>query len=178
MKSKIMNFGGLEYEVFEDGKIIGCVSGKEIKQRLDIDGYPTFTYGSYKERKSMRVHRAMALTFLEKPEDADEIAYDVDHIDDNRQNNHISNLQYLTHVENVKKAYRNGGHDGKRAGELNGRATFTEDEVRKIRSMYDSGVKIMDIIKDFHPDFTYRQRKNIWSTFNHICKRNTWKNIK
>jgi len=172
-----MNFGGLEYEVFEDSTIIGLARGKVIKQRLDDDGYPTITYGKMNRRKSMRVHKVMALTFLEKPYDYNKVTYDVDHKDNNRQNNHISNLQYLTHVDNVKKSYECGNQDGARVGVLNGRATFTEKDVLLIREMYDNGMSIMNIIKMFHPDWTYEQRKSKWSTYNHICKRHTWNNL-
>ena len=47
------------------------------------------------------VHRMVAEVFLGPCPDG----YEVDHIDGNKQNNNLSNLQYLTKEENIRKGH-------------------------------------------------------------------------
>ncbi|PFA42012.1 NUMOD4 motif-containing HNH endonuclease [Bacillus thuringiensis] len=50
------------------------------------------------------VHRAVAETFLENPHNKPE----VNHIDGNPENNHLSNLEWVTKKENMNHAFDNG----------------------------------------------------------------------
>lgn len=53
---------------------------------------------------TVRVHVLIAETFLgPRP-----IGYDVEHIDTNKKNNRLDNLEYCTRSENVKRAYQKG----------------------------------------------------------------------
>ena len=51
------------------------------------------------------VHKIVANNFL-PPSPVTEDKWCVDHIDNDRLNNHVSNLQWLTHGENIKKSYK------------------------------------------------------------------------
>lgn len=44
------------------------------------------------------IHRMVAITFLDKPEEATE----VNHKDGNKKNNHLSNLEWVTRSENIR----------------------------------------------------------------------------
>lgn len=69
--------------------------------------------------------------------------YDVDHIDENHDNNDISNLQLLTKIENVKKTARiiisqplgpmPEERKEKYRGANNGQAKFTVEQIVEIR---------------------------------------------
>lgn len=50
------------------------------------------------------VHRLVAEAWLQ-PGLADLLTLEVDHIDNNKQNNHYTNLRFITHAENVKKSW-------------------------------------------------------------------------
>lgn len=88
---------GQAIDVTEDGRIFG--KRKELKQRLDSDGYPTVTVG-VKGRRGWKVHRLVALTYIPNPEYLET----VNHKDDNKLNNHYTNLEWCTRVRNVKLA--------------------------------------------------------------------------
>lgn len=54
--------------------------------------------------KRIRVHRLVAQTFISNPDNLS----DVNHIDGNKANNNLSNLEWVTHSDNIKKAYETG----------------------------------------------------------------------
>lgn len=169
MKEKIIELKGMDYTVREDGKIFGnhtCGRGKagrELKQRLNSDGYYCVTVGVNGNRTVMRVHRIIALAFIENPLNLPE----VDHIDNDRTNNHVSNLQWISSSDNKNKIPYDR-RSKPRQGEKNGRAILTEKEVLEIRELYKTGIKISDIAKRYNRGH---------STILNIVHRNTWKHI-
>lgn len=55
------------------------------------------------KRRSLYIHRLVAIYFLDAKTTK---RLEVNHIDGNTKNNSFSNLEWLTHSENVKEAYR------------------------------------------------------------------------
>lgn len=137
---------------------------QEIKQRINSDGYSVITAGTNKNRRQVGVHRLIALAFIPNPDNLPE----VDHIDNNRLNNHVSNLQWISHSDNVKKIPFEVGSQARR-GENNGRAKVTEKEVISIRKLFDENkFNISQLSRIFNIP---------WTTISHIVKRETWKHI-
>ena len=72
--------------------------GKDITLIPNSDGYLQFKLcrdGSY---KTVKVHQIVANTFILKPDDG---TYEVNHIDCNRSNNRVENLEWVTHKDNI-----------------------------------------------------------------------------
>lgn len=172
-------YNGVTYKVSNLGRVFG--KRGELKQRLNSDGYCQVTLGSGggtrkyrgKNRRVFRVHRLVAICFIPNPENLP----DVNHIDYDRTNNRVSNLEWLSHSENVRHSSKTGKYSESKVGINNGRATYTKEEVVSIREMYDSGMKVMDIVKVIHPNFVYKQRKNVWSKIDDIVKRKSFTNV-
>lgn len=168
MLEKIINLNGVDYLVRTDGKIFSTKkfnkdgSPIEIKQRLDHDGYYVITCGSDKQRSVKRVHRLLAEMFIPN----DDKSLEVDHKDNNRLNNDISNLQWITHADNVSKIPFEIKSKC-RKGERNGRAILNEEDIIVIRRMYKDGMSVMEIAREFGRG---------WTTINHVIKGETWKN--
>ena len=77
--------------------------GHVIKQWLHYsrsNQYMRVTLFKNGAKSNHRVHRLVALTFIDNPDNLP----CVDHIDGNTFNNHVNNLQWLTHSDNIKKA--------------------------------------------------------------------------
>jgi len=83
------------------------VHEKQLKQNKDGAGY--LCVGLYLNGKQIKkpVHRIVAECFLKAIESNVKIV--VDHIDNNKLNNNIENLQYITHRENTYKEKVNKG---------------------------------------------------------------------
>ena len=118
------------YEVSEDGRIVRNVKSKhQLYMDKDWGGY----YRVSPVYKGKQIHRFVHVLVAEcwlgkKPE-----GYECDHIDNDRHNNHYTNLRYVTKAENLKK--RVFTEEGKRRnGEIT-RARYmnaTDDEKRKM----------------------------------------------
>jgi len=72
-----------------------------LKQGTDC-GYKKVVLTKESKRSTKKVHRLVASAFL-----GDEPNLCVNHIDSNRSNNNLENLEWLTHLENIRHARRN-----------------------------------------------------------------------
>lgn len=84
-----------DYEVSEDGQVRNKKTKFILKGIEDKDGY--LRVHLYNPTKNHYVHRLVALAFLGEPK---ENQTEVHHIDGNRKNNQLSNLQWVTRKEN------------------------------------------------------------------------------
>jgi hypothetical protein len=91
------------YLVSNCGRMYSLYKNKIMKHKLDRADYCVIGLTKDGKQKVLKVHRLVANVFLEDFEEKDKFNYHVDHIDGNKQNNHISNLQMLTHYENCFK---------------------------------------------------------------------------
>lgn len=71
---------------------------------VNSGGYPQFCFVKNGKRFNKSVHRLVAETFLPKLDNADQ----VNHIDGNKTNNHVNNLEWCTGRENQLHASRTG----------------------------------------------------------------------
>lgn len=71
--------------------------GKILKPRINHDGYVQINLHKNSIRKTVSVHRIVAIAFIPNTENKRE----VNHVDENKANNHVSNLQWCSPKENV-----------------------------------------------------------------------------
>lgn len=94
-----------KYEIFEDGKIWSYKSNKWLKPFKNNRSYTTVCLSDNDNtRKIYLLHRVVyeAVTGKPIPE-----GLQVNHIDENKENNHISNLNLMTPKENSNYGTRN-----------------------------------------------------------------------
>lgn len=88
-------------------------------------------------RKGKLVHRLVAIAFLENNDNLQH----VDHIDNNKDNNCVSNLQWVTPSYNIQKAYRDNRHDLEKhksyIGRKHARSTTKYFNVSKVINRYN-----------------------------------------
>lgn len=81
------------------------LKGRVLKQRKDNKGYMRIDIKDNNGRKRFcGVHRLVAEAFIDNPEKKPQ----VNHIDGNKGNNNLNNLEWCTNKENQEHAYRIG----------------------------------------------------------------------
>lgn len=165
---KDFTYGGLNYRAWSDGRIMGLYRKRLLKTRINEDGYEEVTLGRLDQRNSrIKVHRIIAMLFV--PNNDPENKVEVNHKDLNKLNNDYTNLEWVTHKENVAYSVERGSYNkGQHARELNGRAKITDNDVIEIRRLLNEGWKIADIARKFNIG---------WSTVQHIKLGDTWKGV-
>lgn len=94
------------YEVSNIGNIRNSRTHRVRKLNVLQQGYAfvVVSLGSRANQPLFKVHRAVAETFIPNPKNLPVI----NHIDGNKLNNVVENLEWCTHQENTKHAIQNG----------------------------------------------------------------------
>jgi hypothetical protein len=105
----VVGYEGL-YEISNTGKVFSLYKNKIMKHKLDKADYCVIGLTKDEKQKVLKVHRLVAAAFLSDFEEKDKLNYHVDHIDSNKQNNNLNNLQMLTHFDNCFKRTGRNAH--------------------------------------------------------------------
>lgn len=120
------------YEVSDHGDVRNYE--RNTMKKPTMGGWGYYVVGLWRDGIGTNyfVHRLIALAFLGEPDDK----FDVNHIDGDKTNNRLSNLEYLSRADNMRHAHRNGlCVRGSRAWN----AKLNEDLVRSIRARVEAG---------------------------------------
>lgn len=119
---------GLEelYEVSNLGRVRNCC-GYIMKLRENRGGYLQVNLSDDYSRSYPVVHRLVARAFIPNPKKSPQ----VNHIDGDRKNNRVDNLEWCTHGENMRRAFKLGNKNQK--GSKNNGSKLTEEIVIEIR---------------------------------------------
>lgn len=93
----IEGFDGI-YSVSNYGDVKNNRTGRLMKQRKTEKGYLHINLTKNGKRKAMRINRLVAQVFIPNPENKPQ----VNHIDFNRENNCVNNLEWVTAQENTQ----------------------------------------------------------------------------
>lgn len=100
----IEGYEGL-YQVSNYGRVKSLHYGKEkiLRQQVNFGYCCVYLRNQNKERKNCLVHRLVAQMFIENPNNYKE----VNHIDEDKTNNHVTNLEWCTPKYNANYGTRN-----------------------------------------------------------------------
>ena len=106
-------------------------TGHLLKIHYDRNGYGQVTFTTKGIRKTYYVHRLVANAFIPNPNNYT----DVNHKDENSSNNHVDNLEWISHKENMQY-----GTQAKRGAETKKKRYYDTNQVFiKVKCM-DTGI--------------------------------------
>lgn len=138
-----------DYEISNQGEVKNN-KGKILKSRVDDLGYKSVNlyYAPYKH-SLVRIHRLVAKSFIDNPNNYDV----VNHLDCNRKNNCVSNLEWTNKSGNAIHAVGNGLWNAKKGSE-SGVSKLTEEQVKIIKKRLFQGESYIEISKDYSVHMT------------------------
>lgn len=95
------------YEISNTGKVRDKTTGCLLKHRINSHGYCIIGIRkgiNSRKQKMLTIHREVAKAFIDNPFSFPQ----VNHIDGNKTNNNVENLEWCTQSYNMKHAYRTG----------------------------------------------------------------------
>lgn len=137
---EIKNYEGL-YKVSNLGRVKSFIkksNGFILKNCFNKCGYTRVNLFKDEKPHQVRVHVIVARTFLD--ENYTQKGLFCNHIDGNKQNNKLSNLEIVTRSENELHAFRIGLKSHK--GDNHNRRKLNSADVKNIRESLNEGVKI------------------------------------
>lgn len=138
------------YSITDNGQVWSERTHKYLKQHKDKDGYMKVRLCCNDlepgKTHTFSVHRLMMENFY--PVDNME-NLQVNHIDGDKTNNSLLNLEWVTCEENIHHAMNNGLR-----AKVNGAAKLTPDQVKEIYIRSNKGERNVDLGKEYgvHPD--------------------------
>jgi len=96
------------YRIEEDGAVFSLTKNRYLSSIHNTAGYIHVCLHLYKANTFFLVHRLIAAKYIGQCPPKHETS----HKDGNKQNNHYSNLEYLTHSQNIIKSFREHNRTG------------------------------------------------------------------
>jgi len=108
-KWKYVEFEGhqTEYMISDDGRLVSLRMCRLMHPAKGSDGYLATVIRVNGEKRNVAIHRLVALAFIPNPEHKEQ----VNHINGDKNNNSVSNLEWVTHEENIEHAIETGLRD-------------------------------------------------------------------
>lgn len=140
MKKVIESFPN--YTITDSGIIYSKKSNKIMKQHLDKDGYLVLNLSNNGIKKQCRVHRLVAIAFIPNPEGL----ATVNHINYNKLDNRVTNLEWLSNYDNAKDGCK---YAPKFFGEKATAAKLTQAQADQIRLDYANGISRKELAQQY-----------------------------
>ncbi len=157
MEYKKLDFIGYpKYSISREGIVYSRFNKKTISPIHGINGYLNVVLYNDNGRKRFNIHRLVALAFIPNP---DHKAW-INHIDGNKHNNRVENLEWCSPSENNLHALQCKLRLADRP--------VGEETVRSICELLEAGVSPTDIVKDLNTVGVTR------SFVQHIKCKETW----
>ncbi|MDO3814240.1 HNH endonuclease [Salmonella enterica] len=150
------------YYVSSNGDVFNTNSNIKLKP-IENKGYDRYHLYYDGKRHYWPSHRLVALVYLPNPENKP----CVNHIDGNKHNNDVSNLEWCTYSENELHSHRVLGKQVAR-GEETYNAVLTVEKVKHLRSIFRSKVNLMALSKEWGISYGTIRNAAFGRTWKHI----------
>ena len=166
-RRKIAIEGYEDYECDTDGRIYGKRFGEELKYNINQGGYKYVVLSINGKTKTFPIHRIIALTFIPNPDNLPQ----VNHVDGNKLNCSVQNLEWVTAQENIKHALRVIGRNQSNKRSIRGRNKDNDPIMYKFNSLIEAG----RFFSDNNQKTAEHIQTVIWRIANHYEKCKTYR---
>lgn len=137
LKAKMIDIDGIyknRYIAFTDGVVYDNANKKWVSPTLRPDGYVVINLAGPDGTKRCLVHRIIAMVFMpiKHPK-----KYQVNHINGDKANNFITNLEWVTGSENMQHATTTGLFNPN--GEHNGNSKYSDAQTEEVCRLLAEG---------------------------------------
>lgn len=150
-----------QYTITENGSVFTTMRGNRyLKGLTKPEGYKMYYLKDDQgNSRWYYAHRLVALAYIPNPLNKP----DVDHIDNDKSNNHVSNLQWVTEAENIQLSFERGRTMPK------GLEHWNNGKKRSVETRAKMSAKK---IGENHPKFKghYKYQDQVYSSMNALAK--------
>ena len=150
------------YDVSDAGQVRNVKYGHTLKHGSN-KGYPSVNLSVGGKYKTKKIHRLVAIAFIDNPENLPV----VNHLNGDRTDHRIENLEWCTQGHNVQHMLDEGFSRGK--GNTHWSAKLTEEGVRQMRKLRDAGLSVNEIAKQFGVKHSTASLAISGTTWAHVC---------
>lgn len=125
-----------EYSVTSTGKVISNKSNIYLRTRIDRYGYELVTLWVSGKAFTKKVHRLVAIAFLENTLKKET----VNHKDGLKTNNNVENLEWMSVEENHRHAFNTGLHSVGEHRKAGRDVKLKDTDIVEIRKMFKDGL--------------------------------------
>lgn len=123
------------YECDTEGNVYNKKGSKPLKYSVNHRGYCIVNLYDHNIRKGFGLHTLIAVTFIPNPENKTQ----VNHIDGDKTNNKVGNLEWVTPIENTHHSIEVLGHDNKGINNVNHKEVYGYDvKTHELKYCFDS----------------------------------------
>lgn len=155
-----------EYYITNYGKVYSTKSKRFLKIRVNVYGYGRVSlHNKLNISVDHLVHRLVAEVFLNNPKNYNEI----NHIDNNRLNNTVSNLEWCDRLHNIRHCIKSGNFYIPHVfGESHPDSKINDDIVLQIRDLKSKGYSNRQLADKFNLNIKHIGK---------IVRREIWKHL-
>lgn len=125
------------FEISNAGLIRNKNNGYIYKTAISGWGYHYKTFQKKYGKTYVYIHKAIATAFIPNPENKPQ----VNHIDGDKNNNRVENLEWVTTKENIRHAFRTGlSKPNVKCGESHWACKITDAQVEEIKELRATGL--------------------------------------
>jgi predicted XRE-type DNA-binding protein len=154
----------LDKYIFRRNKQV-LIRGKILKLNKNVKGYLRVCLFRNNKRRGYYIHRLVLMVFNRSPKDNEEC----NHKDGDKSNNHLSNLEWMTHYDNMLHCREVLNVKVDNRGEKCGNSKLKEEQVKEIRDLLKCGKLTQKEIAKI-----YKVKNN---TISYIKTGKTWKEV-